>query len=52
MEEISEMGRKGETIKGEDFAKEIIAKEMKPYIDLQKAIAKLIEGIEKAIKEQ
>jgi hypothetical protein len=25
---------------------------MKPYIDLQKAIAKLIEGIEKAIKEQ
>ena len=31
---------------------EIIAKEMKPYIDLQKAIAKLIEGIEKAIKEQ
>ena len=28
----------------------IMKKEMKPYIDLQKAIASLINGIEKAIK--
>jgi hypothetical protein len=29
---------------------EIIDKEMKPYVDLQKAIAQLIDGIENAIK--
>lgn len=29
---------------------EVIEKEMKPYIDMQKAIAKLVDGIENAIK--